>query len=118
MVLMEKRCPVSLEGSSTIPNSVKNTYEKTITIAKGNSSLGKVANIFCNLFRNMAFCFSHTFLVLLVKTKHFPFSGESITGYSFFAALALFGYDGSGCICCHCEHKSKLYSLTEIFFFL
>ncbi|XP_049650657.1 multiple PDZ domain protein isoform X8 [Accipiter gentilis] len=40
VVLMEKRCPVSLEGSSTIPNSVKNTYEKTITIAKGNSSLG------------------------------------------------------------------------------
>uniref|UniRef100_A0A8B9N8Q8 Multiple PDZ domain crumbs cell polarity complex component n=1 Tax=Accipiter nisus TaxID=211598 RepID=A0A8B9N8Q8_9AVES len=31
---------VSLEGSSTIPNSVKNMYEKTITIAKGNSSLG------------------------------------------------------------------------------
>ncbi|NXU95613.1 MPDZ protein, partial [Xiphorhynchus elegans] len=31
---------ISLEGSSTIPNSVKNIYEKTITIAKGNSSLG------------------------------------------------------------------------------
>ncbi|NXG23766.1 MPDZ protein, partial [Grallaria varia] len=30
----------SLEGSSTIPNSVKSMYEKTITIAKGNSSLG------------------------------------------------------------------------------
>ncbi|NXP25352.1 MPDZ protein, partial [Scytalopus superciliaris] len=29
-----------LEGSSTIPNSVKNIHEKTITIAKGNSSLG------------------------------------------------------------------------------
>ncbi|NWY14117.1 MPDZ protein, partial [Aphelocoma coerulescens] len=27
-------------GSSTPPNSVKNMYEKTITIAKGNSSLG------------------------------------------------------------------------------
>ncbi|XP_064295166.1 multiple PDZ domain protein isoform X18 [Phalacrocorax carbo] len=38
--LMEKRCPVSLEGSSITPNSVKNMYEKTITIAKGNSSLG------------------------------------------------------------------------------
>ncbi|KFW79069.1 Multiple PDZ domain protein, partial [Manacus vitellinus] len=34
------KCPVSLEGSFTIPNSVKNMYEKTITIAKGNSSLG------------------------------------------------------------------------------
>ncbi|NWW58995.1 MPDZ protein, partial [Ifrita kowaldi] len=34
------QCPVSLEGSSTPPNSVKNMYEKTITIAKGNSSLG------------------------------------------------------------------------------
>ncbi|NXB55277.1 MPDZ protein, partial [Struthidea cinerea] len=31
---------ISLEGSSTPPNSVKNMYEKTITIAKGNSSLG------------------------------------------------------------------------------
>ncbi|NWS86695.1 MPDZ protein, partial [Toxostoma redivivum] len=31
---------ISLEGNSTLPNSVKNTYEKTITIAKGNSSLG------------------------------------------------------------------------------
>ncbi|NXK34042.1 MPDZ protein, partial [Piprites chloris] len=31
---------ISLEGSFTIPNSVKNMYEKTITIAKGNSSLG------------------------------------------------------------------------------
>ncbi|XP_032531014.1 multiple PDZ domain protein isoform X22 [Chiroxiphia lanceolata] len=40
LLLMEKRCPVSLEGSFTIPNSVKNMYEKTITIAKGNSSLG------------------------------------------------------------------------------
>ncbi|NXH70076.1 MPDZ protein, partial [Hydrobates tethys] len=40
MLLMEKRCPASLEGSSTTTNSVKNTYEKTITIAKGNSSLG------------------------------------------------------------------------------
>ncbi|NXQ35759.1 MPDZ protein, partial [Alaudala cheleensis] len=28
------------EGSSTSPNSVKNMYEKTISIAKGNSSLG------------------------------------------------------------------------------
>uniref|UniRef100_A0A8B9GSH0 Multiple PDZ domain protein n=1 Tax=Amazona collaria TaxID=241587 RepID=A0A8B9GSH0_9PSIT len=28
------------EGISTIPNLVKNVYEKTITIAKGNSSLG------------------------------------------------------------------------------
>ncbi|NWT19851.1 MPDZ protein, partial [Vireo altiloquus] len=36
----KKRCPVSLEGSATPPNSVKNMYEKTITIAKGNSSLG------------------------------------------------------------------------------
>ncbi|XP_074022453.1 multiple PDZ domain protein [Numenius arquata] len=40
VLLMEKRCPVSLEGGSTAPNSVKNMYEKTITIAKGNSSLG------------------------------------------------------------------------------
>ncbi|NXY44417.1 MPDZ protein, partial [Ceuthmochares aereus] len=40
MILMEKRGPVSSEGSSTTPNSVKNVYEKTITIAKGNSSLG------------------------------------------------------------------------------
>ncbi|NXF48393.1 MPDZ protein, partial [Oceanites oceanicus] len=40
MHLMEKRCPVSLEESSTTSNSVKNMYEKTITIAKGNSSLG------------------------------------------------------------------------------
>ncbi|NXO58013.1 MPDZ protein, partial [Aramus guarauna] len=40
MLLTQKRCPVSLEGSSTTPNSVKNMYEKTITIAKGNSSLG------------------------------------------------------------------------------
>nr|XP_047905741.1 multiple PDZ domain protein isoform X15 [Anser cygnoides] len=37
---MEKSCSVSVEGSYTTPNSVKNTYEKTITIAKGNSSLG------------------------------------------------------------------------------
>ncbi|NXA17610.1 MPDZ protein, partial [Ibidorhyncha struthersii] len=40
MLLMEKRCPVSLEESPTTPNSVKNIYEKTISIAKGNSSLG------------------------------------------------------------------------------
>ncbi|KAJ7413129.1 Multiple PDZ domain protein [Pitangus sulphuratus] len=40
LLLMEKRCPVSLEGSFTLPKSVKNMYEKTITIAKGNSSLG------------------------------------------------------------------------------
>ncbi|NXC17510.1 MPDZ protein, partial [Corythaeola cristata] len=76
MLLMEKRCPVSLEESSTTPDSVKNMYEKTITIAKGNSSLGEVANVFCNLFRNMTFCFSHMFTVLFVKTKHLPFSGE------------------------------------------
>lgn len=63
-------------------------YEKTITIAKGNSSLGKLANIFCNLFRCMAFSFSHVFPVLLVKTKDFISSEES-TGYSF-AALTLF----------------------------
>ncbi|XP_068278487.1 multiple PDZ domain protein isoform X1 [Nyctibius grandis] len=37
VLLMEKR---SLEESSTTPNSFKNMYEKTITIAKGNSSLG------------------------------------------------------------------------------
>uniref|UniRef100_A0A8C3CNG2 Multiple PDZ domain protein n=1 Tax=Cairina moschata TaxID=8855 RepID=A0A8C3CNG2_CAIMO len=37
---MEKSCSVSVEGSSATPNSVKNIYEKTITIAKGNSSLG------------------------------------------------------------------------------
>ncbi|XP_050572325.1 multiple PDZ domain protein isoform X2 [Cygnus atratus] len=36
----DKSCSVSVEGSSTTPNSVKNVYEKTITIAKGNSSLG------------------------------------------------------------------------------
>ncbi|XP_014123322.1 multiple PDZ domain protein isoform X19 [Zonotrichia albicollis] len=40
LLLMEKRCPVSFEGNSTPQNSVKNMYEKTITIAKGNSSLG------------------------------------------------------------------------------
>ncbi|XP_055646793.1 multiple PDZ domain protein isoform X18 [Falco peregrinus] len=40
MLLMEKKCPVSLEGSSTTLNPVKNMYEMTITIAKGNSSLG------------------------------------------------------------------------------
>ncbi|XP_040435417.1 multiple PDZ domain protein isoform X14 [Falco naumanni] len=40
MLLMEKKCPVSLEGTSTTPNPVKNMYEMTITIAKGNSSLG------------------------------------------------------------------------------
>ncbi|XP_041272385.1 multiple PDZ domain protein isoform X11 [Onychostruthus taczanowskii] len=40
LLLMEKRCPVSLEGNSIPQNSVKNIYEKTITIAKGNSSLG------------------------------------------------------------------------------
>ncbi|XP_065513854.1 multiple PDZ domain protein isoform X9 [Caloenas nicobarica] len=40
VLLMEKRWPVSSEGTSTTPNSVKNMYEKTITIAKGNSSLG------------------------------------------------------------------------------
>ncbi|NXJ63541.1 MPDZ protein, partial [Rostratula benghalensis] len=40
MLLMEKRCPVSLERSSTAPDLVTNMYEKTITIAKGNSSLG------------------------------------------------------------------------------
>ncbi|XP_064261411.1 multiple PDZ domain protein isoform X10 [Passer domesticus] len=40
LLLMEKRCPVSLEGNSIPQNSVKNVYEKTITIAKGNSSLG------------------------------------------------------------------------------
>ncbi|XP_056369823.1 multiple PDZ domain protein isoform X9 [Oenanthe melanoleuca] len=40
LLLMEKRCPLSLEGSSTLSNSVKNMYEKTISIAKGNSSLG------------------------------------------------------------------------------
>ncbi|NXI99555.1 MPDZ protein, partial [Psophia crepitans] len=31
---------ISLEGSFTTPNTVRNMYEKTITIAKGNSSLG------------------------------------------------------------------------------
>ncbi|KAM4637829.1 multiple PDZ domain protein isoform 7-T12 [Amazona ochrocephala] len=40
VLLMEKRCLVASEGISTIPNLVKNVYEKTITIAKGNSSLG------------------------------------------------------------------------------
>ncbi|XP_065716270.1 multiple PDZ domain protein isoform X7 [Patagioenas fasciata] len=40
VLLMEKRWPVASEGSSTTPNSVKNMCEKTITIAKGNSSLG------------------------------------------------------------------------------
>ncbi|XP_064902202.1 multiple PDZ domain protein isoform X36 [Columba livia] len=40
VLLMEKRWPLASEGSSTTPNSVKNMYEKTITIAKGNSSLG------------------------------------------------------------------------------
>ncbi|XP_066036936.1 multiple PDZ domain protein isoform X5 [Chamaea fasciata] len=44
LLSMEKRCPVSLEGSSTPPNSVKNMYEKTIIIAKGNSSLGMTVN--------------------------------------------------------------------------
>lgn len=46
MLLMENRCVVSSEGSSVTPDSVKNLYEKTITIAKGNSSLGKIGNIF------------------------------------------------------------------------
>lgn len=86
MLLMEKRWPLASEGSSTTPHSVKNMYEKTITIAKGNSSLGKLANIFCNLFRCMAFSFSHVLPVLLVKTKDFASSEES-TG---FAALTLF----------------------------
>ncbi|NXU56919.1 MPDZ protein, partial [Turnix velox] len=36
----EKRFPVSLDQSSTTPDSIKNMYEKTITIAKGSSSLG------------------------------------------------------------------------------
>ncbi|XP_037979415.1 multiple PDZ domain protein isoform X15 [Motacilla alba alba] len=40
LLLMEKRCPVSLEGNSSPQNSDKSMYEKTITIAKGNSSLG------------------------------------------------------------------------------
>ncbi|NXG44228.1 MPDZ protein, partial [Psilopogon haemacephalus] len=40
ILVMEKRCPVSSEGSSTSLDAVKNMYEKTITIAKGNSSLG------------------------------------------------------------------------------
>ncbi|NXF91456.1 MPDZ protein, partial [Eubucco bourcierii] len=40
MLVMEKRCPISSEGSSISPDAVKNMYEKTITIAKGNSSLG------------------------------------------------------------------------------
>ncbi|XP_068782972.1 multiple PDZ domain protein isoform X22 [Struthio camelus] len=40
VLLMEKSCPVSVERSSIVPNAVKNIYEKTITIAKGNSSLG------------------------------------------------------------------------------
>ncbi|XP_063996644.1 multiple PDZ domain protein isoform X17 [Pogoniulus pusillus] len=40
VLVTEKRCPVSSEESSTSPQAVKNMYEKTITIAKGNSSLG------------------------------------------------------------------------------
>ncbi|NXI50462.1 MPDZ protein, partial [Chloroceryle aenea] len=47
MLLMEKGCLVSLEASSITPDAssitpdaVKNMYEKSITIAKGNSSLG------------------------------------------------------------------------------
>ncbi|XP_054034902.1 multiple PDZ domain protein [Dryobates pubescens] len=40
VLVMEKRCPVSSEQSSVSPAAVKNMYEKTITIAKGNSSLG------------------------------------------------------------------------------
>ncbi|NXO01667.1 MPDZ protein, partial [Rhinopomastus cyanomelas] len=40
MLLMENKCSVSLEESSVTLDSVKNWYEKTITIAKGNSSLG------------------------------------------------------------------------------
>ncbi|KAM9367324.1 multiple PDZ domain protein [Phaethornis superciliosus] len=40
VLLKAKRCPLSLQGNSTTPNSVKNVYEKTIAIAKGNSSLG------------------------------------------------------------------------------
>ncbi|XP_010141503.1 PREDICTED: multiple PDZ domain protein [Buceros rhinoceros silvestris] len=40
VLLMEKRCVVSSEGSSITTDSVNNLYEKTITIAKGNSSLG------------------------------------------------------------------------------
>uniref|UniRef100_A0A8C8SLA6 Multiple PDZ domain crumbs cell polarity complex component n=1 Tax=Pelusios castaneus TaxID=367368 RepID=A0A8C8SLA6_9SAUR len=39
--LIEKSCLTSTtEGSSTIQNAPKNMHEKTITIAKGNSSLG------------------------------------------------------------------------------
>lgn len=113
MLLMEKRCPVALEGISTVPNSVKNVYEKTITIAKGNSSLGKVANIFVTFSGTWLSVFL-MFSVLLVKIKHFPFSMENIKGYSFFAGLTLFGCGGSGSIFCHCEHKSKVSSMTEI----
>ncbi|NWU91139.1 MPDZ protein, partial [Upupa epops] len=40
MLLMEKKSPVSLEESSVTLDTVKNWYKKTITIAKGNSSLG------------------------------------------------------------------------------
>ncbi|XP_008943122.1 PREDICTED: multiple PDZ domain protein [Merops nubicus] len=40
VLLMEKTCPVSLEGGCAAPDAVKSIYEKTITIAKGNSSLG------------------------------------------------------------------------------
>ncbi|NXN19773.1 MPDZ protein, partial [Indicator maculatus] len=40
LLVMEKRCPVSSEGSSISLDADKNVYEKTITIAKGNSSLG------------------------------------------------------------------------------
>ncbi|KAM8792576.1 multiple PDZ domain protein [Eudromia elegans] len=36
---LTQSCPMSVEANS-VPNSVKNMYERTITIAKGNSSLG------------------------------------------------------------------------------
>lgn len=55
--------------------------------------------------------------VLLIKTKHFPFSERNITGYLFFAAFALLGSDGSGSICCHRECESKVFSLSENFIF-
>ncbi|KAM6230457.1 multiple PDZ domain protein [Porphyrio hochstetteri] len=40
VLLMEKRCPVPLDGTSTTQNKVRNILKKTITILRGNSNLG------------------------------------------------------------------------------
>lgn len=42
---MEKSYPTSTGENSTIQSIAKHMYEKTITIAKGNSSLGRVSKV-------------------------------------------------------------------------